>query len=143
MKIMSSKFIGGNKKPRVDEIGDDGSKIPDSFDARVQWPHCPSISYIRDQSQCGSCWAFASAEAMSDRVCIASHGNKTVELSADDILSCCYACGLGCYGGYPIYAWQYFVETGVVTGGLYGTKVFLPFYATASVKANCTICSPL
>ena len=30
--------------------------IPDSFDARTQWPKCPSISDIRDQAACGSCW---------------------------------------------------------------------------------------
>ena len=27
---------------------------PASFDSRTQWPNCPSISYIRDQSACGS-----------------------------------------------------------------------------------------
>lgn len=31
-------------------------ELPKSFDARVEWPHCPSISEIRDQSSCGSCW---------------------------------------------------------------------------------------
>uniref|UniRef100_A0A0K0CX24 Pept_C1 domain-containing protein n=1 Tax=Angiostrongylus cantonensis TaxID=6313 RepID=A0A0K0CX24_ANGCA len=70
----------------------------------------------------GSCWAISSAEAMSDRVCIASHGNKHVELSADDILSCCTDCGDGCDGGYLLKAWKYFASTGVVTGGRYGTK---------------------
>ncbi|KAJ1358480.1 hypothetical protein KIN20_016911 [Parelaphostrongylus tenuis] len=50
------------------------------------------------------------------------NGNKTIELSADDILSCCLDCGFGCFGGFPISAWQYFVESGVVTGGRYGTK---------------------
>ena len=30
--------------------------IPDTFDARTQWPNCPSISDIRDQGSCGSCW---------------------------------------------------------------------------------------
>uniref|UniRef100_A0A0K0D0X8 Pept_C1 domain-containing protein n=1 Tax=Angiostrongylus cantonensis TaxID=6313 RepID=A0A0K0D0X8_ANGCA len=144
-KVMKSKYVNRNEKPRLDKTEDDDSKIPDSFDARIKWSHCPSISYIRDQSQCGSCWAVSSAEAMSDRVCIASHGKKTVELSADDIMSCCSECGFGptinhglvwlnlrihncilkkfrCDGGWPVSAWQYFVETGVVTGGLYGTK---------------------
>lgn len=30
--------------------------IPESFDAREQWPECPIIGQIRDQSNCGSCW---------------------------------------------------------------------------------------
>lgn len=42
--------------------------LPDNFDAREQWPNCPTISEIRDQGSCGSCWAFGAVEAMSDRV---------------------------------------------------------------------------
>ncbi len=30
--------------------------IPASFDARLQWPNCASISHVRDQGPCGSCW---------------------------------------------------------------------------------------
>lgn len=49
-------------------IGDE--TIPENFDARKQWPECPTISEIRDQGSCGSCWAFGAVEAMSDRVSI-------------------------------------------------------------------------
>ena len=30
--------------------------LPDTFDAREKWASCPSISDIRDQAACGSCW---------------------------------------------------------------------------------------
>ena len=30
--------------------------LPESFDAREQWPNCPTIKEIRDQGSCGSCW---------------------------------------------------------------------------------------
>jgi cathepsin B len=46
--------------------------LPENFDSREQWPGCESIREVRDQSTCGSCWAFGAAEAMSDRLCIAS-----------------------------------------------------------------------
>ena len=46
--------------------------LPENFDLREQWPQCESLQEIRDQSTCGSCWAFGAAEAMSDRICIAS-----------------------------------------------------------------------
>ncbi|CAB0014738.1 unnamed protein product [Nesidiocoris tenuis] len=30
--------------------------LPKEFDARKQWPNCPTIAEIRDQGACGSCW---------------------------------------------------------------------------------------
>ncbi|PIO65022.1 papain family cysteine protease [Teladorsagia circumcincta] len=90
--------------------------IPESFDSREEWPNCESIKVIRDQSSCGSCWAFGAVEAMSDRICIASKGEIQVSLSADDLLSCCKSCGFGCNGGDPLAAWKYWVRDGIVTG---------------------------
>ncbi|KAK3795050.1 hypothetical protein RRG08_058352 [Elysia crispata] len=43
--------------------------LPATFDARENWPKCATIKDIRDQSNCGSCWAFGSVEAQSDRHC--------------------------------------------------------------------------
>uniref|UniRef100_A0A0N4UYS5 Pept_C1 domain-containing protein n=1 Tax=Enterobius vermicularis TaxID=51028 RepID=A0A0N4UYS5_ENTVE len=90
--------------------------IPENFDARERWPYCGSLKNIRDQSSCGSCWAFGAVEAMSDRICIASKGRIQVSLSAADLLSCCKSCGFGCDGGDPMAAWKYWVKEGIVTG---------------------------
>ncbi len=46
--------------------------VPATFDARDKWSTC--INPIRNQQQCGSCWAFGSSEAFSDRACIKSSG---------------------------------------------------------------------
>jgi len=95
--------------------------IPDEFDARKQWPDCPTIGDIRDQSNCGSCWAFGAVESISDRICIDSKGQDKPHISAVDVMSCCTSCGNGCNGGQSGKAWQYWVETGLVTGGQYTT----------------------
>lgn len=95
------------------------TKIPDHFDSREEWPMCNTLKEIRDQGNCGSCWATAAVEAMSDRICIASKGTKNAHLSIEDLLTCCNECGEGCNGGYPEYAWYYFKERGIVTGGPY------------------------
>jgi len=100
----------------------EGIQIPASFDSRLVWPHCPSIKEIRDQGSCGSCWAFGAVEAMSDRICITSHATENFHISAEDLLSCCDGCGMGCNGGFPEAAWEFFEERGLVTGGQYGTK---------------------
>jgi cathepsin B len=91
-------------------------ELPKNFDARTNWPDCASLRTIRDQSSCGSCWAFGAVEAMSDRICIASKGQLQVSISAADLLSCCKSCGFGCDGGDPLAAWKYWVSDGIVTG---------------------------
>uniref|UniRef100_R4G4T0 Putative cathepsin l n=1 Tax=Rhodnius prolixus TaxID=13249 RepID=R4G4T0_RHOPR len=96
-------------------------QIPEQFDSRVEWQDCPTISEIRDQGSCGSCWAFGAVEAMSDRICIHSKAKISVRLSAEDLVFCCYTCGFGCDGGYPGAAWDHWVHKGIVTGGSYGS----------------------
>jgi len=87
-------------------------KLPDSFDAREQWPNC--VHEIRDQAQCGSCWAFAASEVLSDRFCIATNGKTDVILSPQDLVSCDTS-DLGCSGGYLDKSWDYLKETGIVS----------------------------
>ncbi|MCL7037058.1 hypothetical protein MKW94_020971 [Papaver nudicaule] len=89
-------------------------KLPKEFDARTAWPQCNTIGKILDQGHCGSCWAVAAAEALSDRFCV--NLGLNIALSANDLLACCgFMCGDGCDGGYPISAWRYFVRNGIVT----------------------------
>lgn len=87
----------------------------------VRWPNCPTIREIRDQGSCGSCWAFAAVESMSDRICIHSDQKKHFHFSAENLLTCCKACGNGCHGGSHKLAWKYWVENGIVSGGSYGS----------------------
>lgn len=107
------------KLPERESLG--AMEIPDSFDARKQWPDCPSINEIRDQGSCGSCWAFGAVEAMTDRTCIHSNAKVKPHISAEDLLSCCDSCGMGCNGGFPESAWDYWKNTGLVTGGQWNT----------------------
>ncbi|ORC88041.1 cysteine peptidase C (CPC) [Trypanosoma theileri] len=89
-------------------------KVPDTFEASEKWSNCPTIPEIRDQSDCGSCWAVAAASAMSDRFCTIG-GVQDVRISSGDLMSCCTSCGFGCNGGYPEKAWEFFADTGIVS----------------------------
>jgi len=116
-------------KPIVHDVPND---IPETFDARVQWPNCPTIKEVRDQGACGSCWAFGAVEAMSDRICIASSGAVNAHISAEDLVDCCSSCGFGCDGGFPQAAWSYYKTKGLVTGGNYNSKQGCEPYTIAS-----------
>jgi len=85
--------------------------IPASFDARTQWPGL--IHPIRNQLQCGSCWAFSASEALSDRFAIAT-GKASPVLSPEDMVSCDKT-DQACQGGRLQSAWTYLQTTGIVT----------------------------
>jgi len=125
-----------------------GLRIPDNFDAREKWPNCTSLKEIRDQGGCGSCWAFAATEAMTDRLCIATNGESKFRFSAENLVSCCgilSLCGFGCNGGFPSSAWRYWVSHGIVSGGAYDTHQGCQSYEiapcehhTPGPRPNCT-----
>jgi len=127
-RLMGAKKMNTVQLPVITRQHLPDVPIPASFDARVQWPNCPTIGDIRDQSNCGSCWAIAAAEAISDRICIASKGKVTARISAADLMGCCLVrqgCtgqNDGCTGGDPEAAWDYWVNTGLCTGGNYTQK---------------------
>jgi len=107
----------------------DETAIPSSFDSRTNWPNCPSISEIRDQSNCGSCWAFGAVEAATDRICIGTNNATLTHISAEQLTSCCTSCGFGCSGGYPSSAWSYLATKGLVSGGNYGDYSYCSSYS--------------
>ena len=98
--------------------------LPDNFDAREAWPNCESvINHIRDQSNCGSCWAHGTTEALNDRACISSNGQVTELYSVADTTGCCnflHCMSMGCNGGQVGTPWSWFEKTGVVSGGDFG-----------------------
>ena len=98
--------------------------LPESFDARVQWPQCNDvINHVRDQANCGSCWAHGTTEALNDRMCIATDGAFQTLLSVADTTACCGATqcmSFGCNGGQVGSPWAWFTKHGVVSGGDFG-----------------------
>jgi len=102
--------------------------VPDAFDARTEWKEL--IHPIRDQQQCGSCWAFSSSEVLSDRVAIAQKKPSPV-LSPEDMVSCDKKDD-GCQGGSLPDAWSYLKNTGIVTDSC------MPYSAGGGKAPKCT-----
>ena len=119
----AKRLMGAKRDPKrraALPVMDRVSAVPATFNATEAWPQCASvIGHIRDQSDCGCCWAFGSTESFNDRMCIKT--NSTTLLSPQDTCSCCnsaHGCSSGgCDGGYTEDAFNYFNAHGLVTGG--------------------------
>jgi cathepsin B len=117
VKPFLGAFLPGDaqyEEPEVVELPALNAELPDSFDAAENWKDCSVISNVRDQSSCGSCWAFGSVASFESRACIAT--GKDIKYSPEDTAFCSNA-GFGCQGGNS--AWNWFKSSGVVTGGDY------------------------
>jgi cathepsin B len=76
------------------------SAQPASFDSRSAWSTC--LWPINDQQQCGSCYAFASAEVVSNRLCTSTGSVNALRASPQSILDAENDAGNApCNGGYP------------------------------------------
>lgn len=67
---------------------------------------------IRDQGDCGSCYAFAAAGMLADRVCLASNGEYNGDLAPQDIVNCDFNDN-GCDGGMMTSVIHYLMKSGV------------------------------
>lgn len=90
--------------------------LPTDFDSATNWPQCTVIKNVRDQSSCGSCWAFGSVSSFEARACIST--GKDVKYSPEQTAFCFNSDG--CQGGNSV--WSSFKSTGVVSGGDYGDE---------------------
>jgi len=97
-----------NKEPKA---------IPTSFDWRTKG----SVTAVKNQGGCGSCWTFSTAENVEGQWQIA--GNTLVSLSEQWIVDCSHAClesepnicDGGCDGGLPWLAYQDIIANGGLT----------------------------
>jgi len=83
--------------------------------ASVDWRSVNAVTPVKDQGQCGSCWAFSSTGGIEGVWSIAGHG--LVSLSEQQLVDCSSAQGNGgCNGGWYGSAWQYVISNNGITG---------------------------
>ncbi|RHY20542.1 hypothetical protein DYB32_010013 [Aphanomyces invadans] len=80
--------------------------------ASVDWTTGNCVNPIRNQGNCGSCWAFSSVGTSESAHCLAS--GELLDLSEQQVTSCSTnGYSNGCSGGYEDAAIDYLVSTGV------------------------------
>merc|ERR1719454_1119926 len=86
-----------------DEIG------TTSADSTVDWRTKGAVTPVKDQGDCGSCWAFSATEEIESAVFMAT--GKLETLSTQQIISCDKT-DQGCNGGDTVTAYKYVEKSG-------------------------------
>jgi len=74
----------------------------------VNWTTSPCMPAIKNQGQCGSCWAHSANTPIEFQTCKLNGKNISVSLSEQQLVDCSSAYGNGgCNGGFYSYAWDY------------------------------------
>ncbi|KAK6030055.1 papain family cysteine protease [Ostertagia ostertagi] len=108
------QYLSGNlRELRFDGPRFEGTPQRDGFKrpAEVDWAKAGKLTPVKDQGQCGSCWAFATVASVEAANAIKT-GNLT-RLSEQEMVDCDTQ-NNGCQGGYRPYAMRFVQQKGLM-----------------------------
>jgi cathepsin L len=91
--------------------------LPDAID----WTTKGAVTPIKNQGQCGSCWAFSTTGSLETAYFLKN--NELKSFSEQQLVDCSKTYGnMGCNGGLMDYAFQYVAKSGITTEDKYAYK---------------------
>ncbi|CRL02538.1 CLUMA_CG015117, isoform A [Clunio marinus] len=85
--------------------------VPNNVPASVDWRDGTGFQPIKDQGDCGSCWAFAVVSCLEFLVL---RQGVSISLSEQNLVDCSTA-DHGCSGGWPTNSFKYVKQNGIAT----------------------------
>ena len=95
-------FLGLNMPEEMTDVP--AITVKPNLPANLDWSKGSCDHGVRDQADCGSCWAFATTGMLSDRCCLQGHDHGW--LAPQELVSCDQTSS-GCDGGWCTWALDY------------------------------------
>ncbi|KAJ0077096.1 hypothetical protein Patl1_35481 [Pistacia atlantica] len=118
------KTLGFERKAKSDRyLHKVGDELPESMD----WREKGAVAPVKDQGQCGSCWAFSTVGAVEGISQIVT--GDLISLSEQELVDCDRSYNEGCNGGLMDYAFEFIINNGGID-----TEQDYPYKATETIK---------
>ncbi|CEG43342.1 RxLR-like protein [Plasmopara halstedii] len=134
--VGESNQRGSTNFPNASLPDDISSNSTEPLAAAKDWTASGCVTQVKNQGQCGSCWAFAAVGALESAICLA--GKPLIPLSEQQLIDCDES-SYACQGGFPGDALSFIQQTdGVCTEESY------PYVSgTSGDRETCqTSCTP-